>query len=119
MNRIELKQKQRTRRKMRVRKKVYGTPERPRMTIFRSNKHTYVQVIDDTTGKTLVTASNLEKELASVKNTVTDVVKIGQAIGERLKKANIAKIVFDRNGYLFHGVVKAVADGARKAGIEF
>jgi large subunit ribosomal protein L18 len=119
MNRIELKNAQKARRKLRVRKKIYGTPERPRMTVFRSNKHTYVQVIDDTTGRTLVSASNREKELAAVKNTVADAEKIGQAAAERMKQANITKIVFDRNGYLFHGVIKAVAEGARKAGIEF
>ena len=119
MNRIELKNSQRSRRKLRVRKKIYGTPERPRMTIFRSNKHTYIQVIDDTTGRTLVAASNREKELASVKNTAGEARKIGEAIAERLKKANITKVVFDRNGYLYHGIIKAVADGARKAGIEF
>ena len=119
MNRIELKSAQRARRKLRVRKKVYGTQERPRMTIFCSNKHTYVQVIDDTTGRTLVAASNREKELASVKNTVSEAGKIGEAAAEKMKKANIKQVVFDRNGYLYHGVVKAVADGARKAGIEF
>ncbi|MDR1625682.1 MAG: 50S ribosomal protein L18 [Spirochaetia bacterium] len=119
MNRIELKTAQKSRRKLRVRKKVYGTPERPRMTIFRSNKHTYIQVVDDTTGRTLVSASNREKELASVKNTVSEAGKIGEAAAQRMKEANITKVVFDRNGYLYHGVVKAVADGARKAGIEF
>ena len=119
MNRIELKNAQRERRKLRVRKKVYGTQERPRMTIFCSNKHTYVQVIDDTTGRTLAAASNWEKELASVKNTVGEAGKIGEAVAEKMKKANITKVVFDRNGYLYHGVIKAVADGARKAGIEF
>ena len=119
MNRIELKNAQRARRKLRVRKKVYGTQERPRMTIFCSNKYTYIQVIDDTTGRTLAAASNREKELASVKNTVSEAGKIGEAVAEKMKKANITKAVFDRNGYLYHGVVKAVADGARKAGIEF
>ena len=119
MNKIELKKEQRSRRKLRVRKKIYGTPERPRMTIFRSNKHTYVQVIDDVKGHTLASASNREKELSSVKNTVSEAGKIGEAIAEKLKKANITKVVFDRNGYLYHGVIKAVAEGARKAGIEF
>ena len=89
------------------------------MTIFCSNKHIYVQVIDDSTGRTLAAVSNREKELASVKSTVKEAGTIGEAIAERLKKANITKLVFDRNGYLYHGVVKAVADGARKAGIEF
>jgi large subunit ribosomal protein L18 len=119
MNRIELKTAQRSRRKLRVRKKIYGTPERPRMTIFRSNRHIYIQVIDDTTGRTLAAASNKEKELAHVKNTVSEAGKIGEAAAQRMKEANITKVVFDRNGYLYHGVVKAVADGARKAGIEF
>ncbi|MDR1317267.1 MAG: 50S ribosomal protein L18 [Spirochaetales bacterium] len=119
MDRIELKNAQRSRRKLRVRKKIYGTPERPRMTVFRSNKHIYVQIVDDTAGKTLVAASNLEKELASVKNTVAEAGKIGETAGQRMKQANITKVVFDRNGYLYHGVIKAVADGARKAGIEF
>lgn len=119
MNRIELKNAQRARRKLRVRKKIYGTAERPRMTVFKSNKHTYVQVIDDLAGRTLVAVSNLEKDLSSIKNTVADAEKIGQAVGERLVKENIRKVVFDRNGYLFHGVVKAIADGARKAGIDF
>jgi large subunit ribosomal protein L18 len=119
MNRIELKNAQKARRKLRVRKKIHGTAERPRMTIFRSNKHIYIQVIDDTTGRTLAAASNLEKDLASIKNTVVEAGKIGEAAAERLKKVNITKVVFDRNGALYHGVIKAVADGARKAGIEF
>ena len=89
------------------------------MTIFCSNRHIYVQVIDDSTGRTLAAASNREKELASVRSTVKEAGTIGEAIAEKLKKANITKLVFDRNGYLYHGVVKAVADGARKAGIEF
>lgn len=119
MNRLELKQAQKTRRKLRVRKKIFGTAERPRMTVFKSNKHTYVQVIDDMTGRTIASVSNLEKDLKEVKNTVADAEKFGAAIGERLKKDNILKVVFDRNGYLYHGVIKAIADGARKAGIEF
>ncbi|MDR1626409.1 MAG: 50S ribosomal protein L18 [Spirochaetia bacterium] len=119
MDRIELKKAQRSRRRFRVRKKIYGTPERPRMTVFRSNRHVYIQVIDDTAGKTLVSASNLEKELASVKNTVGEAGKIGEVVAQRMKQANITKVVFDRNGYLYHGVIKAVADGARRAGIEF
>ena len=119
MNRLELKQAQKTRRKLRVRKKIFGTAERPRMTVFKSNKHTYVQVIDDMTGRTIASVSNLEKDLKEVKNTVADAEKIGTAIVERLKKDNILKVVFDRNGYLYHGVIKAIADGARKAGIEF
>lgn len=119
MNRLELKKGQRKRRKLRVRKRIFGTAERPRMSVFKSNKHTYVQVIDDSSGKTLVSVSNLEKEFAALGNTVQDAGKIGEAIGERLKKANITTVLFDRNGFLYHGVVKAVAEGARKAGIAF
>jgi large subunit ribosomal protein L18 len=119
MSRLELKKEQKGRRKLRIRKKIYGTPERPRMTVFKSNKHTYVQVVDDTTGTTVASVSNLETELKDVKNTVAEAGKIGTAIGERLKSINIVKVVFDRNGYLYHGVIKAVAEGARKAGIEF
>ncbi len=119
MNRLELKSAQRQRRKLRIRSKLFGTAERPRMTVFKSNKHTYVQVVDDSTGRTIAAASNLEKDLRNLKNTAGDAEKIGLAIGERLKKANVSTVIFDRNGYLFHGVVKAVADGARKAGIEF
>lgn len=119
MNRLELKKGQRKRRKLRVRKRIYGTAERPRMSVFKSNKHLYVQVIDDSTGKTLVSVSNLEKEFSTLSNTVQDAGKIGEAIGDRLKKAKISTVLFDRNGFLYHGVVKAVAEGARKAGIVF
>lgn len=119
MSRLELKKEQKGRRKLRIRKKIYGTPERPRMTVFKSNKHTYVQVVDDTTGITVASVSNLETALKDVKNTVSEAEKFGTAIGEKLKSINIGKVVFDRNGYQYHGVIKAVAEGARKAGIEF
>jgi large subunit ribosomal protein L18 len=119
MNRLDLKEKQRIRRKLRIRKKIKGTAEKPRMTIYKSNKYIYLQVIDDTKGLTLVSASNIEKELRNLKSVVADAEKLGQAFGERLLSKNIDTVVFDRNGYLYHGVVKAVADGARKAGIKF
>jgi large subunit ribosomal protein L18 len=89
------------------------------MSVFKSNKHIYVQVIDDSAGRTLAAISDLEKEFASLGNTIQDGEKIGEALGERLKKANIGTVLFDRNGFLYHGVVKAVAEGARKAGIVF
>ena len=106
-------------RKVHIRKSIYGTAERPRMTITRSNKNLAVQVIDDDEGKTLASISTLEKEFAAIKPTTEGAAKLGEAFGARLKDKKISKVVFDRNGYLYHGVVKALADGARKAGIEF
>ncbi len=119
MKRVIDKQKRRMRRKAHIRKKVSGTPTCPRMTVFRSSRHLYVQVIDDTAGHTIASASNVEAELKTLKNNVQDAEKLGAVIGERLKKKNIESVIFDRNGYLFHGIVKSVADGARKAGIKF
>ena len=110
---------ERTRRHARVRTKVSGTAERPRMTVTRSNKNLSVQVINDDEGKTLASISTLEKEFADVKPTIEGAAKLGEALGARLKDKNISKVVFDRNGYLYHGVVKALADGTRKAGIDF
>ena len=110
---------ERTRRHIRVRTKISGTAERPRMTVTRSNKNLSVQVINDDEGKTLASISTLEKEFADVKPTIEGAAKLGEALGARLKDKNISKVVFDRNGYLYHGVVKALADGTRKAGIDF
>jgi large subunit ribosomal protein L18 len=89
------------------------------MTVTRSNKNISVQVIDDVEGKTLASISTMEKEFASLKPNTEGAAKLGEALGARLKDKKITKVVFDRNGYLYHGVVKALADGARKAGIEF
>jgi large subunit ribosomal protein L18 len=89
------------------------------MTVYRSNKNLSLQVIDDTKGNTLVSASTLEKELKELKPTVEGGAKLGEIIGKRLLEKNISTVVFDRNGYLYHGVVKAMADGARKAGVKF
>jgi len=89
------------------------------MTVFRSNTRMYVQVIDDVAGNTLVSASSLEPELRDLKNTVEDALKLGEIVGKRLLENNIDTVVFDRNGYLFHGIVKSIADGARKAGVKF
>mgnify|MGYP003446142609 CR=1 FL=1 len=110
---------ERERRHLRVRRKVSGTAECPRLCVFRSNSNLYVQVIDDNEGKTLASISTLEKEFAALKPTTADAAKLGEALGARLKDKNISKVVFDRNGYLYHGVVKALADGTRKAGIDF
>lgn len=119
MKRISEKIRKHNRRKIRVRKKIFGTPEKPRMSVFKSNKFTYVQVIDDTKGHTLVAVSNKEKELADVKNTVETIGKIGEVAAAKLKEKNIDKIVFDRNGNKYHGLIKAIADAVRKGGIQF
>lgn len=113
------KDRKRFKRKVHIRKQIYGTAARPRMTVFRSNKNISVQVIDDDARTTLAAVSTLEKDLISLKSNVESGLKVGEEIGRRLKEKNITTVVFDRNGYLYHGVVQAVADGARKAGIEF
>ncbi|MDR3302623.1 MAG: 50S ribosomal protein L18 [Spirochaetaceae bacterium] len=113
------KDRKRLKRKVHIRKTLSGTAERPRMTITRSNKNLSVQVIDDTVGKTCVSASTLEKDLRTIKPTKEGAAQLGELIGKRLLEKQIKTVVFDRNGYLYHGVVKALADGTRKAGIEF
>ncbi|NLZ67482.1 MAG: 50S ribosomal protein L18 [Spirochaetales bacterium] len=119
MNKIIEKNRKLAKRKAHIRKSISGTPDRPRMTVFRSNLHMYVQVIDDVAGKTLVSASSVEAELKGLKNNVADAEKLGEAIGKRLLEKNIDTVVFDRNGYIYHGIVKSIADGARKAGVKF
>ena len=119
MNRIVDKNRKLAKRKAHIRKRISGTPERPRMTVFRSNLHMYVQVIDDVAGKTLVSASTVEADLKGLKNTVADAKKLGEVVGKRLLEKNIDAVVFDRNGYIYHGIVKAIADGARAAGVKF
>jgi large subunit ribosomal protein L18 len=89
------------------------------MTVFKSNKYLYVQVIDDSTGNTLVAGSTLEAALKGVKATIEGGSKLGELVGQRLKEKNIVSVVFDRNGYKYHGIVKAIADGTRKVGIKF
>ncbi|GHV68891.1 50S ribosomal protein L18 [Spirochaetia bacterium] len=113
------KDKKRLKRKVHIRKRISGTAERPRMTVFRSNRSLSVQIIDDVRGHTLVSASTLEKELRAIKPTVAGGGQLGEVIGKRLLEKNIKSVIFDRNGYLYHGVVKAIADGTRKAGIQF
>lgn len=106
--------------KRRIRKVVSGTAERPRMTVFRSNKQISVQIIDDQAGKTLVSASSLMKELAEKKvNKTEQAQQLGNLIAEKAKAAGIESVVFDRNGYLYHGRVKALADAARNGGLKF
>ena len=113
------KDRKRLRRKIHIRKRVSGTAERPRMTVTRSNRSLSVQIIDDAKGFTLVSASSLEKDLKDIKVTVAGAAKLGEVVGKRLLERNIKSVVFDRNGYLYHGIVKALADGTRKAGISF
>lgn len=105
---------------MRTRKRLSGTSEAPRLCVFRSNKEIYAQIVDDTKGVTLTTASSREKELADKKVNKTEQAKlVGAAIAKKATAAGIAKVVFDRGGYLYHGRVKALADAAREAGLKF
>jgi len=115
------KQEHRARRHYRVRKKVQGSPERPRLAVFRSNKHIAVQVIDDLNGRTLAAASTHEKDLKSAGGTGNKdaAAKVGRLVAERAKAAGVSRVVFDRGGFLYHGRVAAVADAAREAGLEF
>ncbi|HLY82563.1 MAG TPA: 50S ribosomal protein L18 [Acidimicrobiales bacterium] len=116
------KQVGRTRRHYRVRKKVIGTEMRPRLAVFRSNRHIVAQVIDDRAGRTLAAASTVEKDLRSSLATTADkaaAATVGRLVAERAKAAGITRVVFDRGGFRYHGRVAAVADAAREAGLEF
>jgi large subunit ribosomal protein L18 len=108
----------RERRHRRVRKKVRGTPQRPRLAVFRSNKHVYAQVIDDVNGRTVASASTMEKSFSGATATVDAAKKIGQVVGERAKSAGVETVVLDRGGFRYHGRVAGVADGAREAGLK-
>ncbi|MDR2864528.1 MAG: 50S ribosomal protein L18 [Spirochaetaceae bacterium] len=119
LRKMHEKDRKRLKRRIHIRKTLSGTAERPRMTITRSNRNLSVQVIDDTVGKTLAGASTLEKELKTIKPTIEGAGQLGELVGKRLLEKNIKTVVFDRNGYLYHGVVKALADGTRKTGIVF
>lgn len=105
----------------RIRTKSYGTPERPRMCVFRSNRHIYVQIIDDTQHATLVTMSTKDKGFdgTELKGKIAQAKKVGEMIAERAKNSGITRVVFDRGGNLYHGRVKAVSDGAREGGLDF
>lgn len=110
------KEARRVKIKYRVRNKISGTAARPRMSVFRSNKQIYVQVIDDEAGKTLVAASSLGQEACPKKE---QAFKVGEVVAQKALEAGISEVVFDRNGYLYHGRVKEVAEGARKGGLKF
>ncbi len=116
------KQQRRIRIKKRIRKIVSGTPEIPRMSVFRSNKQIYVQLVDDINAKTLLSASSCEKEVEEKSKGVnkTEQAKlVGLLFAEKAKKAGIEKVVFDRNGYLYHGRIKQLADATREGGLKF
>lgn len=122
MGAVKSKKQARIKRKMRIRKKIAGTAERPRLNVYRSIKNISVQVIDDSTGNTLVSASSLEKianQQAKFESKVELAKFIGKLAGERALEKGITKVVFDRGGFLYHGRVKAVSDGAREAGLVF
>ncbi len=116
MDKNTLKTVRRQRRKMGIRKRVFGTTQRPRMTVYRSNQRIYAQIIDDVQGKTLAAASSLPLEKGS---NVAAAVEVGRQLAEKAKAAGIATVAFDRNGYRFHGRLKALADAAREAGLQF
>lgn len=111
------KVQRRTKIKAGIRSRVFGTPERPRLSVFRSNKQIYAQVIDDVHGKTLAAASS--KNLTDKMTNVEKSALVGKALAEKALQAGISAVVFDRNGYLYHGRVKSLADGAREGGLKF
>ncbi len=114
------KNERRLRIKNRIRKVVSGTGERPRLAVYRSNKEIYAQLIDDVTGNTLGAASSRDKDISSAKATKTEVAKlVGKALAEKAVKAGIETVSFDRGGYLYHGRVKSLAEGAREGGLKF
>ncbi len=118
----ESKDEGRKRRHIRIKRKVSGHPDRPRLSVYRSLNHIYAQIIDDTKGHTLVTASSLEKEFnkeKTHKGNIKTAKKVGELIAKRAAEKGIKKIVFDRSGYLYHGSIKALAEASREAGLEF
>jgi large subunit ribosomal protein L18 len=103
----------------RIRKKVAGTAARPRLAVHYSNQHVYAQVIDDTVGRTVAAASTLDKSIEKAASNVESAAKVGALVAERAKAANVSAVVFDRGGHLYHGKIKALADAAREAGLQF
>ena len=110
---------ERERRHKRVRNKISGSAERPRLCVYRSNSNLYVQIIDDTVGNTLVSASTLDKEIKTKHSNKEAAEELGSLIAKRALEKNIKNVVFDRGGYIYHGVIEALAESARKAGLEF
>ncbi|BCB95533.1 50S ribosomal protein L18 [Dissulfurispira thermophila] len=119
---MNIKELARERRHARIRKRVFGTSERPRLSVFRSLNHVYAQIIDDTKGHTIVSASTIDKELKDEKGHKGNAAmakKVGQLIASRAMGVGIKRVVFDRGGYKYHGCIKALADAAREGGLEF
>lgn len=120
MNRIKQKIVRRNRRKAGIRKRVFGSETRPRLTVFRSNQHTYGQIIDDLTGRTLAAASTVDKGHRGDKGSNKDAATaVGKRLAERAVEAKIDQVVFDRNGFRYHGRIKALADAVREGGVKF
>jgi large subunit ribosomal protein L18 len=116
------KQLARIRRRARIRKKIKGTGERPRLCVFRSARHIYAQIIDDSTGATLVTASSVEgvfRDQSKFESKVAAAAFVGKLVGQRALEKGVKQVVFDRNGFLYHGRIKAISEGAREAGLDF
>lgn len=109
----------RRRRHVRVRKKIHGTADRPRLAVFRSNRYIYAQLIDDVSGRTVAAASSQEKDLRKATLSVETAAKVGTLLADRAKEEGVEDVVFDRGGYPYHGRIKALADAAREAGLKF
>ena len=118
MKKLQEKLKRKARRKRRIRGKVTGTADRPRLSVYKSNQHLYVQAIDDVAGQTIFAVSTLAGETKGLKPNVEDAAKVGKAVGAALKERKISRAAFDRNGNLYHGVIRSLAEGTREAGIE-
>lgn len=119
MSKLTDKNRKHLQRKKRIRKKISGTAENPRLSVFKSNRSFYAQAVDDIRGLTLASVSSLEKGSKDRNVTVDRGSELGKVLGARLKEKKIARVVFDRNGYLYHGVVQAFAEGVRETGIQF
>lgn len=122
MSKKNIREIARQKRKRRIRKKIFGTEQRPRLSVFRSAKHIYAQLVVDTTGSTILAASTLSPEIRAEVGDLrkSDAAKkVGEWIGRKAAEKNIRKVVFDRNGFLYHGRVKSLAEGARESGLEF
>ena len=122
MGSTNIRQLSRLKRKKRIRKKIHGTPDRPRLSVFRSARHTYAQIIDDSQGRTLATASTVgkqSKDAPKFESKVEAAKYVGKLIGERAIDKGIKEVVFDRNGFLYHGRIKSLSEGAREAGLVF
>ncbi len=119
MNRMTTKRVRRARRKQGIRKEILGVPDRPRLSVFRSLNHVYAQIIDDLSGKTIASASTRDKDFSEKGQKSAEAAAVGKLLAARAKDKGVSKVVFDRNGYMFHGRVKALAEGAREGGLQF